>query len=595
MKHLLAIALLCAAFLLPARELPVTVVGGRQCYVYDVAKRENIYDVSRALGVSTTQIIRYNPSAADGLRQGMRLYIPCTIVEKAGITPAGTPAKDSSTAAAAPAPKAAQAAAPVSDNGRDVPLHAATAVEETVRPETETPSAIATYRVGKGESLYGISRKHGMTMDELIDLNPTAKYGVKQGDILLVNASATDEVLPREEPEQQQQPGFTEPDYSLAPSEERITRDYVVPIDEAFHDVTPADTLNMAIMLPFMSHATDPGKNSRLFVEFYRGMLLAADAQRSVPGNHVNMYVYDTSASDDTLRAIMRRPEMASMNLIIGPDNESHLRLIADDMMSTTTLYNTFNVRSELYGTNRNVVQANIPHAPMLSKAVDAFVDMYREYTPVFLQRIDGPADKEAFTSLMRQRLDSLAIPYREMNYKNLLSHRDLDTMALDHNYVFVPISGSRAEFAKFSEAIRQFGQSRVDNSVRLFGYPDWIIFRGEYLTRLCELEATIYTRFYVDMKDADTERFASMFASLYGDEMLDAAPVQGILGYDTGMYLIPLLKEYGRDFPDHLGPYTGLQSVMNFVSSPGGGHVNDALLIVTFTPDGSTIKTTLE
>ena len=172
---------------------------------------------------------------------------------------------------------------------------------------------------------------------------------------------------------------------------------------------------------------------------------------------------------------------------------------------------------------------------------------------------------------------------------------RDLDTLAMERNYVFVPVSGSRAEFAKISEAIRRFGESRMSNSVRLFGYPDWIVFRGEYFNRLCELEATIYTRFYADMKDPATEAVSKLFERTYGTPMLDAAPVQGLLGFDTGMYLLSGLKEYGREFADNLGTYNGLQSAMDFERQPGGGDVNDALFIVTFTPDGSTIKTVVE
>lgn len=574
MKHLFAFVLMLGALTMSARELPVTTIGGRQCYVYDVAKRENIYDVSRTLGVSTAQIVRFNPSAADGLRQGMRLFIPCSIVENEAIKPARVDGPD--------APRAATPSPSVSRG---------TAVQPDSAPATPAPSPV-TYTVGKGESLYGISRKFNITMERIVELNPAARYGVRQGDILVLDPSTPveadsaplqavtgDDPIPAPEVAAPAVVAGQAPDLSLVIADEPLSR----------------DTLNMAVMLPFMSHEADPGKNSRLFVEFYRGLLLAAHDLRNNPGNHVNIYAYDTSASDDSVRAIMRRPEMADMNIIIAPDNEAHLQLIADDMMSNTLLYNTFNVRSDLYLTNPRVIQANIPHTPMLAKAVDAFVEMYGDYTPVFLSRIDGPADKDVFTSRLRQRLDSLAIPYRNITYKNLLSHRDLDTMSTDLNYVFVPVSGARAEFAKFSEAIRQFGQSRPDRSIRLFGYPDWIIFRGEYFNRLCELEATIYTRFYADMQAIDTRLMARDFEAAYGEEMLDAAPVQGILGYDTGRYLISLLQEYGTGFTDRFTPYAGLQSVMNFVSSPGGGDVNDSLLIVTFTPDGSTLKTALE
>jgi len=568
-----------------ARDLEVTVVGGRECYVYDVKKKESIYDVSRELGIPTVEITRYNPSAADGLREGMRLYVPRAIVDK------GRPAVSTSVVTA---PVAA------SEPVVTVPAAGTVAGNDDVDPQVD---GNGTYTVKRGESLYGISRKCGIDMEDLIALNPSAEYGVKAGDVLVVKApgttardAETEYGTPVAEPVSAVT-AYDDDKYSLIPGERRISSEIVAmagtPVDD---DVKVYDdTVNMAVILPFMLNGDDPGKNARLFIEFYKGFLLAADSLKSMPGNHVNIYAYDSAASADSIAAIMRRPEMAGMDFIIGPDNEAHLQQIADGMMSSTRLYTTFNVRSDLYTSDARVVQANIPHSPMLGKAVDAFVDMYASYTPVFLSRIDGAADKDAFTSLLKQRLAADTVGYCEITFRNLLSHRDLDTLDVGRDYVFVPVSGSRAEFAKISEAITRFGNSRPDRSTRLFGYPDWITFRGEYLNRLCELEATIYTRFFADMNDTVTKSLCGKFADTYGTEMLDAAPVQGILGFDTGMYLLSKFKEYGRGFADHHGSYNGLQSAMNFIRRPGCGEVNDALLIVTFAPDGQTIRTVIE
>ena len=566
-------------------NLRVTTVGDRECYIYDVKKGESIYDVSRELGIPPVEITRYNPTAADGLRAGMRLYIPCAIVDKGH-------------------PRALE-----SNTGAVVATQPVVSVP-AARNDSNVPDN-TTYTVKRGESLYGISHKHGMTTDQLIALNPSAEYGVKEGDILVVKAGGNST---SSSPERQTaRPAVTrsyeqatvaetetkyeDPDkYSLIPSEKRISQEYVARADEPnIPDIQPSpDTVNMAVMLPFMLHDSEPGKNAQLFIEFYKGLLLAADSLKSRPGHHVNIHAFDTSASADTISAIMNRPEMTGMDIIIGPDNEAHLQLIADRMGADTRLFNTFNVRSNLYADNHNVMQANIPHSPMLTKAVEAFTEMYEDYTPVFLARIDGPADKDAFTSLLKQRLQADSTAYRDITFKNLLTHRDIDTLDMERNYVFVPVSGSRAEFAKLSEAIYRLGQSRPERSIRIFGYPEWITFRGEYLNRLYELEATIYTRFYADMMDPDTEAFAREFQAAYGTEMLDAAPVQGLLGFDTGMFLLPLFKDHGHEYADHMQPYTGLQSAMNFTQDNSHGAVNEALITVTFRQEGS-IKTTLE
>lgn len=569
-------------------NLRVTTVGDRQCYIYDVKKGESIYDVSRELGIPPVEITRYNPTAADGLRTGMRLYIPCAIVDKGHPRALG------------------------SNTGSVVTTQPVVTVPAARNDNNDNVTDNTTYTVKRGESLYGISHKHGMTTDQLISLNPAAEYGVKEGDILVVKAGKS---TTTNHDRQTTRPGSTHPyghaiateteaetkyedpdKYSLIPSEKRISHEYVARVDDPIvPDIQQSpDTVNMAVLLPFMLHESEPGKNAQLFIEFYKGLLLAADSLKNRPGHHVNIHAFDTSASADTISAIMNRPEMNGMDMIIGPDNEAHLQLIADRMGSDTRLYNTFNVRSNLYIDNPNVIQANIPHSPMLAKAVDAFAEMYRGYTPVFLARIDGAADKDAFTSQLKQRLQADSTAYRDITFKNLLTHHDIDTLDMERNYVFVPVSGSRAEFAKLSEAIYRIGQSRPERSIRIFGYPEWITFRGEYLNRLNELEATIYTRFHADMKDPDTEAFTHKFQTAYGTEMLDAAPVQGLLGFDTGMFLLSLFKDHGHEYADHMQPYTGLQSAMHFKQDNSHGTVNEALMTVTFRQERS-IKTVLE
>ena len=90
---------------------------------YDTQSGDNIYTVADKLGVSVEEIRAYNPSASDGVKPRMRLFFPTDIATTASGDSAG-------------------------------PL---------------------THVVEKGESIYGIARQHGLTMDELISLNPVAR------------------------------------------------------------------------------------------------------------------------------------------------------------------------------------------------------------------------------------------------------------------------------------------------------------------------------------------------------------------------------------------------------------------------------------
>ncbi len=125
-------------------DLPVTKVGGRDCYYYEVQPKETVYSLCRRFGVSRDELLEHNPDAADGLKAGQRLYFPVD-----------------------------------TENS-------------TERPRT--------YVVEKKETAYGISKQFGLTTEEFYALNPEAVDGLKAGqtvkiskgtDVPVASASAT--------------------------------------------------------------------------------------------------------------------------------------------------------------------------------------------------------------------------------------------------------------------------------------------------------------------------------------------------------------------------------------------------------------------
>ena len=59
-----------------ALDLPVKEINGREYYYYAVENGESLLSIARDLGVSRDDIVKYNPRAADGVRQGTTIYLP---------------------------------------------------------------------------------------------------------------------------------------------------------------------------------------------------------------------------------------------------------------------------------------------------------------------------------------------------------------------------------------------------------------------------------------------------------------------------------------------------------------------------------------
>ncbi len=137
----LAITAIASTSLQAQSNLPKTMVAGHEFYYYEASANESIYDIAAKLGVTKDYIIKNNPNAADGIENGMKLYFP--IDGKSNQT-------------------------------TSQPVH---------------PSTANVHVVGQGETLYGLAKRYGVTIDELIATNPGTENGLKAGQELNIPTS----------------------------------------------------------------------------------------------------------------------------------------------------------------------------------------------------------------------------------------------------------------------------------------------------------------------------------------------------------------------------------------------------------------------
>ena len=149
-KLILLTVFTLAALLAQAQSnLPKTTVAGHEFYYYDTSAGESIYGIAAKLGITKDEIIKNNPEAADGITSGMRLYFPA--------------------------------------EGED-----ANTVTSNVA-ELKTQNSDLQHDVKQGETLYGLAKTYGTTVDELIALNPGSENGIKIGQKLMIPSSRTNE------------------------------------------------------------------------------------------------------------------------------------------------------------------------------------------------------------------------------------------------------------------------------------------------------------------------------------------------------------------------------------------------------------------
>lgn len=444
------------------------------------------------------------------------------------------------------------------------------------------------YKVKQKETVYGISKKLGLTREEIISHNPAADDGVKKGMILYFP-------------------------YDLYCEDIAVMEDEVIiatPADTmssvvigVMADSVPAERPSIAVMLPFGLDNANPTRENRLALDFYKGFLLAADTLAARSGM-LDIYAIDVDVDSAQLSEVMKYETLTKASVIVAPNNQKIYSMLAGLALANGNyVLNNFIVADSLYQINPQVLQANIPHLDMYRLAADAFEAEYADFTPLVLRSKTGRNEKEPFVSYLIDRCRARGIEPVVMEFESNLVSADVERLDVSagRKYVVVPSSGTLAEFNKFAYVIkalrdRLIAASGVDDSgselpgarVEVFGYPDWTAFRGDALDLLHKLDAMVYSRFFDNFNSFESRSLNEAFRRCYGTPVIESIPSQAFLGYDTGCFLIRNLTANGDVF-DPLSPrsYTGVQSTFDFDKS-GAGYSNSALYIIKYNADGT-------
>ncbi len=576
------------------KDLPVKTVNGRLYHYYEVPAKETVYSLCYKLDISKDEMVRHNPSVADGLRAGMTLFFPVEESAETAVQPSAAPGRVVShhvqkgeTIFGIAHKYGVNTEAVIEQNpvlkndlkaGQTIQITVpGTVVEPKVaesapaQPAPAQPAGVKGYIVKKKETFYSIAVANGLSVAALEAANPGVT-SLKEGQVLNIPVREV--------------PAETVADASAAPT--APTGDKSV-AEAAADSVTVAaadKSVSLAVMLPCMLNEESPSKNACRYTEFYKGLLLAVDSLRN-NGTPIHVTAYDTEGSVLKVREALTDSTFRRHNAIIAPDNSAQMAILAEyGKNNNVKVVNTFIVRDDSYLTNPDMVQANLPSQLMYRKAIDALMERFENATPVFLNIKGTTGDKVDFVGELRKSLDAKGKTYMEVEADGRLTVADLKPLPADGNYVFVPATGRQADLNKLMPGIIEWRDQAVTPTVQLFGYPEWTTFRGETLENMHNLNTTVYSRFYTDEESARTKDIDARYKQWYGTRMENAVPRLGLLGFDTGMFVIPYMLNGGDK-------YDGVQNGYYLVrSGENGGAYNDALYFVTFRPGNVTDKT---
>jgi LysM repeat protein len=277
-----------------------------QFIYHEVLPKETIYSIVKSFNVTSEDLNKNNPFlVANGLRIGQVIKIPLKIDDTE------LKAKDANTQPYLVKPKDTKYSISkkynisidyleelnpkIAENGLQiddviiVPIETVTSVEDE----------FLIYEVQNLETMYSITRKFGITEEEMLALNPEVSNGIKEGMLIKV-------------------PNMSDVDKPL------------------FIDNIPAETqLKIAMMLPFKSKRDSLNfEGDRLLnitTDFYFGALIAIDSLKK-QGLSVQMKVFDTENNKQVSRKISDQMELQEFDAVIGPLFLSNVKVVSDNL-----------------------------------------------------------------------------------------------------------------------------------------------------------------------------------------------------------------------------------------------------------------------
>ena len=265
----LTFSLFASVFGVSAQD--IVVIGGAKYTVHDVAKGETLYSLARQYGVKVEDIVSANAELSDGLKAGQRIKIPV--------------------------------------NG----------AIETPQQATDKGETQIVHKVIKGETLYSLSQRYGVSIEDIYASNGHIKRGLKAGMLIAIpSKEASLQTLGKKDVETTSQTVGVAEGRSVVAETVKSASEHL-PVGE-FPLLEKHKRANVALLLPLGS-VDKPSSN---YLDFYRGFMMGLDSVRSA-GLSADVVLHNTAHDHNRLDRIIASRELEQADLIVGPIYEDEL------------------------------------------------------------------------------------------------------------------------------------------------------------------------------------------------------------------------------------------------------------------------------
>ncbi|QHI38831.1 Muramidase-2 [Kordia antarctica] len=345
---------------------------------HKVRRKETLYSISKKYGIAIDDIKKFNEKVAkNGLKRGDRIAIPVFNTKKDEVVEvvSGTDEEETKNEEASfeiYTVKAKETKWGIAHSygltieeledlnpeikdglkiGQEIKLPI-----RTDKPQVASTEKYVFYDVKPKQTLYTLTRKFGVSEEELILLNPALKDGLKAGMVLKLPIAETENL--------------------------EVIGAVIVDRFNFLENASTENVSNIVIMLPFklnemnmdsVSQTKDKLKNDRLLnyaTEFYTGSLMALDSMKQL-GFSVNVKILDNQGNKVATRRLVQSNDFSNVNAVIGPILDSNVEIVAAELKSDGIP--VISPLSSIEVKHRNVYQS-VPTKKILEETMLAFI-----------------------------------------------------------------------------------------------------------------------------------------------------------------------------------------------------------------------------
>ena len=421
--------------------------------------------------------------------------------------------------------------------------------------------------VKKKETIFGISKKYGITISELIHANPemdTPGYELQTGAVLKIPYSKAD---------------------LEAMEAERVAKARKAAEAAEAAKAAADDVRKRAIRLGVMLPLHDINGDGRRMTEYYRGVLMACDSLKK-QGVSIDVHAWNTP-EDGNINNVLSDPAAAKCDLIIGPLYSKQMDALSDFVTRhNIRLVIPFSINAPQLTTNRNIFQVWQSQNDVSEATVSRYVERFKNSHTIVVDCNDSTSKKGIFTSCLRRQLDQRGLEYVVTNLKSGESNFSKAFSRTKPNVVVLN-TGRSQELGVAISKLNGLKANEPDLDITLFGYSDWLLYTNKYLESFYTYNTYIPSVFYYNPLTVDTQAFERKFRQNFRCDMQNLLPRFAITGFDHAYFFLKGLHKYGKSFNGAEGMfgYPPIQTPLKFERYGNGGLRNRTLMLVHYMP----------